>query len=567
MQNTFHEEILSFYQWIVDYWWISIPVGVALFLLVIIHDVIVDIILPLALRLQSPKMRALFAVLGFFWSRLARRKDLFGKAKWAEVNHLRRAGMLKPGGLFLGALKGNDIFQHGEGHILTIAPPGSGKTTGLVIPTILEWRDGSMVITDPSAELTAQTARARSRYSKVVILNPWRRGMKEDTGIDFGDTGFNPLSFLSDSPELSTEARLVAALLLPEHEAVKDPMWISLGRDLLTGLITAMVRRMPESEQTLPVLWTLLRSGEGLVKSLRLMAEDKDRTIKAYGNQFLALSETRNTWQGVLTEAQRAVAIYEPGEALAEHVSRDEFDLGDLKRENVTVYLLIPSRRILSHGAWLNLIMALIAETVGKPGPMRPVAMICDEFQNLGTLPSLQAAMAQYRKAGLRVWLLAQTMGKMLKLYGPHGFADLMGQCDTKQVFSVNDQELAELVSKWVGERTVTRTRFGGASEMVGAPLIRPEEIRAMPKGQQIIVRTGLDYPVPPIKGQLVPYFKRRKWKNQVDPHPTHDSAGARKAWARPVREIEYKPPQKLPMPDAQPVRETVPSRKPANDT
>ena len=50
----------------------------------------------------------------------------------------------------------------------------------------------------------------------------------------------------------------------------------------------------------------------------------------------------------------------------------------------------------------------------------------------------------------------------------------------------------------------------------VGVPLIRPEEITRLKKGHQIIIRPE----IPPIQARLVPYFKRRKWREITDPNP-----------------------------------------------
>lgn len=55
----------------------------------------------------------------------------FGRSAWASLSMMRAAGMTKRGGLFLGQWRGwlrrADLFRHGEGHLLTIANPGSGK--------------------------------------------------------------------------------------------------------------------------------------------------------------------------------------------------------------------------------------------------------------------------------------------------------------------------------------------------------------------------------------------------------------------------------------------------------
>jgi type IV secretory pathway TraG/TraD family ATPase VirD4 len=59
-------------------------------------------------------------------------------------------------------------------HTLTIAPPGAGKSTGLIVPFLRECRD-SMVVNDIKGELYALTASHRRAMGHTVLaLDPWR---------------------------------------------------------------------------------------------------------------------------------------------------------------------------------------------------------------------------------------------------------------------------------------------------------------------------------------------------------------------------------------------------------
>jgi type IV secretory pathway TraG/TraD family ATPase VirD4 len=60
--------------------------------------------------------------------------------------------------------------------VLVCAPPGSGKSSGLIIPNILAERGTrSLVIVDPKSELLGLTCGAVSRHSDVwtvIFLDP-----------------------------------------------------------------------------------------------------------------------------------------------------------------------------------------------------------------------------------------------------------------------------------------------------------------------------------------------------------------------------------------------------------
>jgi type IV secretion system protein VirD4 len=164
----------------------------------------------------NPAIGWVFVILGFI--ALARlRKNLgltlsaHGTAHWATEGLVRRAGMIEVGrGLILGRLLGGTIVGLSAGikglldgklrakeacrkffaalrpqpaplvrlpHAISsvcFAPPGAGKSTGLVIPFLLSSEENSVVL-DFSGELALATAEARRRMGhEIVILDPYK---------------------------------------------------------------------------------------------------------------------------------------------------------------------------------------------------------------------------------------------------------------------------------------------------------------------------------------------------------------------------------------------------------
>ncbi|RCX07126.1 type IV secretory system conjugative DNA transfer family protein, partial [Extensimonas vulgaris] len=91
-----------------------------------------------------------------------------GSARWGTVAEIRQAGHLvapgKPAGFALGRVAGapaglDQRFRF-TGHVVTVAPTGSGKGIGAVIPNLLDY-PGSALVLDVKGENAAVTARAR----------------------------------------------------------------------------------------------------------------------------------------------------------------------------------------------------------------------------------------------------------------------------------------------------------------------------------------------------------------------------------------------------------------------
>jgi type IV secretion system protein VirD4 len=469
------------------------------------------------------------------WRMLRGFPKIFGRARFASLRELRRAGMLKPGGRFLGRVKGRDVFLHGEGHCLTVAAQGSGKTTGLIIPTLIGYRGGSVVVTDPKGAITAQTRRLREKAGRVVVLNPWREELAGDPafGLDLGDDGFNPLQLVGADPEGRAAASTLAGLVLPDMPG-ESTYWREEARELLEWAMLFQATHYPAHMRTLPALRAMLYDAAELVEGMKELATGEPRegakgALQATAAKFYGMTAMGAGAQfiGAQGTATTALKIYAEGTRLADHVSRrGGFRLTDIKGETpLTVYLICPPGHLVSDDRkWLNLVLALITQQIGKPGAARETVLLMDEFPALGHLPNLLPSLEQFREAGLRAHLIAQNPGQVLQVYGQDGLRRLWGVAEYKQFFRITDPEQARLLSDWLGQRTVqteNRNAKGEASTgLAGVPLIRPEELAGLPRGRQIIM-------IPehrPAFGQVVPFFRRREWAAAVDPNPYRKS-------------------------------------------
>lgn len=452
----------------------------------------------------------------------------FGSAKWASWWQLRRAGLTKKGGLFLGRARGRDLYHNAEGHIITIGGAGGGKSTGLVIPALLELTQGSVIVTDPSGELAAITRRSRAQRGRVVLLNPFQEVFEQGTGLDYPDTGFNPLSIID--PALSTfkaDCDVLARYLMVTDRRESGSYWNDEGAEFLSLVIAATVLYEEPDLHHLPFVYDRVREGLADLQAWFAYVIEQDHpAIRREAERFLGLSKrSPNQWDGIASKAALATKRYAPSTPLGEHVKLDGFNAADLKTENVTIYLLVPSGQLTTALPWMNMLMGVFGIAVGRPGAARPVTLLIDEAPSLGHLPDLLPFMGQFRKAGLRVWIFTQTMAQLAsdELYGQTGFKALFGLCSIKQFFSIREPEVAQLASDLCGQRTadnITENTRGESVGNVGVPLIRPEKVRGMRKWRQIIVVDELDNP---IKAKLIPYFKRKRWSQMADKNPYRD--------------------------------------------
>ncbi len=132
---------------------------------------------------------------------------------------------------------------------LCVAPPGTGKTTGVVRPTILECDTVSMIINDPKPELKQDTSGYRSTVGPVFIMN-WSGQDDPEHGIYY--PSWNPLSpehvpYNPEKRDLYIDA--ICKVLVPDAKSGNaDPHWANTGRAGLAGLIHFIVSKIERAK-------------------------------------------------------------------------------------------------------------------------------------------------------------------------------------------------------------------------------------------------------------------------------------------------------------------------------
>ncbi|WP_242837729.1 VirD4-like conjugal transfer protein, CD1115 family [Ruminococcus albus] len=180
------------------------------------------------------------------------------------------------------------------------------------------------------------------------------------------------------------------------------------------------------------------------------------------------------------------------------------------------------------------------------------VMFYCDEF---GTFPKIEGAEAMFsagRSRKISIVAIIQSFAQLEQKYGKEGMEIIT---DNTQLtvfggFAPNSQS-AEVLSKALGEQTVQSGSVSLGKErsqsiqMMGRPLMTVDELKSMPKGQFIVMKTGTH----PMKSKLKLYFK---WGIRFgEPFLLEDRGARRVDYAerdRLISAVEQKYPQKTPM-------------------
>lgn len=267
---------------------------------------------------------------------------IFGEdrdGRFADSADIKRGGFYRKGGIYIGLSRmlGRKLFYNREGATIIFGKPEVGKTTKLIIPTLLTYNKGSLVVSDPKGTLTAQTMRRRKKLGdNVIVINPWEDEIKKELGVDYGDTSFNPLSLLLASDnvgQVKDNADYISTLLCPPLANAGDPYWRDTARGILAGC-QVLIRFDPEYDCTLTELYKMVHTDlEGWAKIADKMEhfhETHGVNLSSEAKKILAPLENPRQWTGVDGAIKGAVAIYDPDKPLGQHLNKRKIQLSNL---------------------------------------------------------------------------------------------------------------------------------------------------------------------------------------------------------------------------------------------
>jgi type IV secretion system protein VirD4 len=444
---------------------------------------------------------------------------LHGSARWANLQDIRRAGLLPQrrkfwrmgrkarearisSGVYVGAWVDKSgtlryLRHNGPEHVLTYAPTRSGKGVGLVVPTLLSWPD-STVITDLKGELWAMTAGWRQKYAKNKVIR------FEPASLN-GGAAWNPLDELRIGNEYEVgDVQNLANLIVDPDGKGLETHWQKTSQALYVGLILHAKYKAKNE------------GGTASLSSIDAMLADPNRDVFELWMEMTTydhingqvhpvvasaardmLDRPEEEAGSVLSTAKSYLALYRDP-VVGHNVSKSEFHIKDLMNHEDPVSLYIvtqpvdksrlrPLVRIM-----VNMIVRLLADktefehVVAKaPRWRRAMAAIglhpdaigsylrqkksykhrllgmIDEFPSLGKLEILQESLAFVAGYGIKFYLICQDLNQLKSRetgYGPD--ETITSSCHVQNAYPPNRLETAEHLSKLTGQTTVVKEQI-----------------------------------------------------------------------------------------------------------
>lgn len=368
-----------------------------------------------------------------------------------------RAHYASGGGVYLGRRAEGWVWSGEEHATLVLGPPRSGKTTAVVVPSIVAAR-GSVLSTSTKPDIARATLGLRRQLGPCLLYDP--------TGSVGPLPGVEPVRW---SPV--TSCRSWDGAMATSSSLVETALRISSGAHRPTG-------GNHWSERASALLGPLLHAAaiEGLAMGDVLAWIDRHepgpaleildgRGDSVAGNLLAGIAATDSREQsGIWSTASGALVAYRSERALASTIDPN-FDAAAFVERTATLYICASAHRQHAVAPLVAGVITEVRDAVyaraaseeirGTPRQMGapPVLLALDEVANIAPLPDLPSMLSEGGGQGLLVLACLQDLSQARTRWGPaaDGFLSLFGT--TVVLPGIGDIHTLRTISELAGER------------------------------------------------------------------------------------------------------------------
>lgn len=391
--------------------------------------------------------------------------------------------------------------------IIVFGPPGTDKTTGLILPNIDHFSTNNdlgygMVITDPKGEIFGLTSESVEKQGYDVHVLDFLNMARGDQ--------INVMDYMVEEEDYLQ----VAMSFVHSYNAVNgsdgpsDPLWDNGEISLLAALAGLVKQKYPKDQQNFTTVATILsqelRDEDQAVEFFKLQ-NVTGVALALYNNFLLAKDKTR---AGFLIGLATKMTLFH-FDKVKRLTQRSTVDINKLGVSKTALYVLM-SDKDKTFGPvvamfWTVLLnnLYVIALNNGYKLPV-PVVLFMDELANIGKIEGLQEKLGTMRGRRIYPMMIWQSLVQMQDRYPDKSWEDVLSMCDTKLLLGANDKTTKEYFSEEMGsttievqqinmnkkgDQTISHSGAGQSGNIQGRKLMFPDEIGRMDVSKVLVIQ------------------------------------------------------------------------------
>lgn len=411
-------------------------------------------------------------------------------------------------GIIFGKFQGKYIRKRlsDDGHVLVIGGSGSGKSSCLVIPTLIKNPDTSVLAIDIKGELSFKSASLAD--DTTIVFNPNDR-------TSYGYDPFYRLDDTSNSQDILECMQLTAQSLIPMASDITDPFWKQSARLLLTGLFIYYYKH---GYKYIPDICSEL-----LKKPMKDIIEyvtndiDEGSVEELYLKPYKGLAD--ETLSGISSEICLHINIFATDQNIKYAFKENPRKMNPkMLNDNKKIFISINENKLTSYYDVLQLILnQTLAEMELRPEDSKSVLIIIDELPRIlsqGKLEKLMDAARTLRSRKVTLVLVTQSIDALLSSYKEAEVDDLISNCPYIVVLSASSIKTQQKIISWAGKYQEKKISYSGTGKdrkstisFEEKDLVEASELVTLPDTGEAIIITNHGY----YRIKKTPYYKERE--------------------------------------------------------
>lgn len=492
-----------------------------------------------------------------------KQRALFGDARFATMSEVRQAGLLpdkdhRNETILVGKFKGQYLRYGGYQFVMLAAPTRSGKGVGIVIPNCITYT-GSLVVLDIKLENFDITAgyRQKALGQEVYLFAPFDPNGRTHR--------WNPISYISEDPSNRMGDIDAIANALYNNPNAKDPFWDNMAKDMFRACCLAVIET-PENLKP-HTLGQIIREASAGIDNLKFLLDARVKMVKDKDGKLVedrsAGPQTAVKQQKERPEIRHVAEAQQDAEAQQEKpspegvkddqdtrpyyysdacrraikrmtdmpeqtfgsvkssfqspllafenprvdaaTSANDFDLRDVRRKKMTIYLGITPDKLAEAAVIVNLFFDQLLNQNTRTLPKQDKSlkyqclMILDEFTAIGKVNMIAKSISYQAGYNMRVLTIIQNKSQLEDVYGKSGAVTLMSNHALMIMYAPSPvvQSDAKEYSEMLGDTTVkskskshSYSKQSSHSDSVSdqkRALMLPQEIKEIGRWREIV--------------------------------------------------------------------------------
>ncbi len=431
-----------------------------------------------------------FDALFFRTDRYSYLSPLPAKARYPELpDELKHT---KPTGVIFGKLRGKyccvPLNAGGSKSTLCIGGSGCGKTSTVVLDTLLMNPDCGLLCVDIKGELHEKSTRKEDPL--VRVIDP----------MDREACGYDPLYMLGEAysrQEALEAVNTICFSLIPVNPRSQSPFWEDSARDLLKSCLLYHIRQ--GKRNLIDCIDEITKKPiEEAVKEVYENSADFE-TEHRLVSRFVGMAE--ETLSGINGQMASTLSMFMEDEHVrfllkdnARRVSPKALD------EGLRLFIVIPEYKLDEYARLLHLILnqSFLQMERRKEGS-RPVLFVIDELPRIlsaGKLSRLSNALEILRSFGCSLLLISQSLEALQRAYDRAEVDAMVQNCAYRLILSASSRETVDDVIRWSGKAVRDKRGRGKSGKSYSSSvsyekedLVTPEELVRLPQeGEALLI-------------------------------------------------------------------------------